>query len=191
MKIVSRAEWKANPARSTTRLRPERVNKFVLHHTTGTYAGRSTVRSIQRFHQGTRKWADIGYNFLVSPRGTVYEGRGWGFQGAHARGHNSESVGVAYIGDGSRKVPEAAKLSILALFEEAEERFGPLTRLAHRDVGSTACPGDGLYEWWQDAAERASDAPSEEKPKRRESPIPDLRDGWRRHLKRMRDRRPR
>jgi hypothetical protein len=149
MNIVSRAEWGAKPARSHTALRADRVTMFVLHHTTGTYASHATVRSIQAFHQGPeRKWADVGYNFLIAPTGEIFEGRGWGYAGAHARGHNSASIGVAYIGDGRKSVPEAAKRSVLLLAAEADRRFGKLKRVGHRDVGATACPGDVLYQWW-------------------------------------------
>jgi hypothetical protein len=150
MRIVPRAEWGAAPARSQTVLQPSRVVAFVLHHTTGSYRDASTVRAIQAFHQGPeRGWADIGYNFLVAPDGTVFEGRGWGYTGAHARGHNSTTLGVAFIGDGRQPVPEAAKRSILLLAQEADRRFGRLNRLGHRDVGATACPGDVLFGWWK------------------------------------------
>ena len=156
MRIVSRAEWGAAPARSTTPLSPAMVNLFVLHHTTGSFRGARTVRSIQQFHQGPdRKWADIGYNFLVAPDGVIYEGRGWGFRGAHARGHNHESVGVAFIGDGSRPMPVPAQQAVLWLLSEAEGRFGELRTVGHRDVGRTACPGDAVYAWWASDALRA------------------------------------
>ena len=149
MEFVSRREWGAAAARGSTVLQPARVTMLVLHHTTGTYAGHQTVRSIQAFHQGPeRGWADIGYNWLVAPDGTVFEGRGWGMQGAHARGHNASSIGVAYIGDGRLPVSDAAKFAILRLAEEADRRFGSLRRVGHRDVGSTVCPGDELYGWW-------------------------------------------
>ena len=156
MRIVSRAEWGAAPARSTTPLSPAMVNLFVLHHTTGSFRGARTVRSIQQFHQGPeRKWADIGYNFLVAPDGVIYEGRGWGFRGAHARGHNHESVGVAFMGDGSRPMPIPAQQSVLWLLSEAEGRFGDLRTVGHRDVGRTSCPGDAIYAWWASDALRA------------------------------------
>jgi hypothetical protein len=149
MRIVSRAEWGAAPARSRTRLNADRVEMIVLHHTTGEYRDASTVRAIQAFHQGPqRKWADVGYNFLVAPDGTVFEGRGWDWVGAHARGENSVSIGIAYIGDGRKPVPDAAKRAILLLSAEADSRFGKLRRVGHRDVGSTVCPGDELYGWW-------------------------------------------
>jgi len=150
VRIVSRAEWGARAAKSQTVLQPSRVVAFVLHHTTGSYRDASTVRAIQAFHQGPeRGWADIGYNFLVAPDGTVFEGRGWGYTGAHARGHNSTTLGVAFIGDGRQPVPDAAKRSILLLAQEADRRFGRLNRLGHRDVGATACPGDVLFGWWK------------------------------------------
>ena len=198
MRVISRAEWGAAPARSTTPLRPERVNLFVLHHTTGSYRGPKSVRQIQAFHQGPeRKWSDIGYNFLVAPDGAVYEGRGWGFSGAHARGKNSESVGVAFIGDGSKPMPGPAQASVLELLREAESRFGTLRIVGHRDVGSTTCPGDAIYAWWSSDAPRAFFAPSRgvvaeetvvsaEGISERPRAIPDIRDGWRRQLERMR-----
>ena len=196
MRIVSRAEWGAVAARSTTPLRPERVNLFVLHHTTGSYRGQRSVQQIQAFHQGPeRKWADVGYNFLVAPDGTVYEGRGWGFAGAHARGKNSESIGVAFIGDGSKEMPAAAKSAVLELLRQAEERFGPLRTVGHRDVGTTACPGDAIYAWWSSDARSAVKLPpkvttpgkaevSAERTTARRSPVPDLRAGWRGFIER-------
>ena len=153
MRIVTRAQWGAAPARSSTPLQPDRVTMLVLHHTTGRFAGPETIRSIQAFHQGpTRGWADLGYNFLIAPDGTIFEGRGWGLVGAHARGHNSASIGLAYVGDGRLEVPVEAQRAIVWLAGEADRRFGSLRRVGHRDVGSTVCPGDALHSWWMSGA---------------------------------------
>ena len=190
MNIVGRAEWDAKPAVGVTNLVPSRVALCVLHHTTGTYSGSGqTVRNIQAFHMGpTRKWADIAYSFLVAPTGEIYEGRGWGKQGAHTKGYNSSSVGIAFIGDGRLPVPAPALASIAWLGSEADRRFGTLRRVGHRDVGSTVCPGDALHGWWMGGAALLAvtvpDAPAPVPAPR--SPVPDLRDGWRRHLARIR-----
>lgn len=153
MNVVSREQWGAKPATGSTRLNPNRVTMFVLHHTTGTYAGPVTVRNIQSFHQGkARKWADVAYNFLVAPDGIIFEGRGWTTTGAHARGQNSTSIGVAYIGDGRLPVSAAAKTSIKWLADEADRKFGRLKRVGHTDVGSTVCPGSVLHSWWMSGA---------------------------------------
>ena len=206
MNIIGRAEWGAKPAVGVTNLVPSRVMLCVLHHTTGTYAGPQTVRNIQAFHQGpTRKWADIAYSFLVAPDGTIFEGRGWGKQGAHTKGYNSSSVGIAFIGDGRLPVPAPALASIAWLGSEADRRFGTLRRVGHRDVGSTVCPGDALHGWWMGGAAlpavtvpdalSAVEVPSRgvvaergevfaQRISERPSPIPDLRDGWLRHMAR-------
>ena len=54
---------------------------------------------------------DIGYNFLVGQDGNVYEGRGWDLRGAHVRGYNSVSIGIAFIGNFSYRKPNRAAIS--------------------------------------------------------------------------------
>lgn len=193
MEYFTRSEWGAKPPKSRRAMSPKQVSHFFLHHAAATYpSGKKAMQAIQRFHQDSRGWADYAYNWGVDEEGNIWEGRGWGAQGGHTRGWNTKSVAVCYMGDGSRPVSKAALKAIMTVANEADRHFGrPLVRQAHRDVGSTACPGNWLYDWWQDASQRPSDAPSEEKTPVKRSPIPDLRAGWRAHLKRLRDRRPR
>jgi len=71
-------------------------------------------------------WWDIGYNFLVGEDGNVYEGRGWNNMGAHVRGHNRNSIGIAIIGNfGSRKPNYAALYAATQLI-----RCGVLTQVS-------------------------------------------------------------
>lgn len=44
-------------------------------------------------------WSDIEYNFLVGEDGAVYEGRGWNNVGAHTNGYDSQSIGMAVMGN--------------------------------------------------------------------------------------------
>jgi hypothetical protein len=131
------------------------VTRLFLHHTTGWNPDtESWLRGIQSFHLKDRGWSDIAYSWLVSADGDIWEGRGWDVQGAHTRGHNSRSIGVAYLGDGGRSVPPEAIGGIVEVMEEADRRFGrKLIREGHRDVGATACPGDILYAWLRTGAE--------------------------------------
>ena len=50
-------------------------------------------------------WDDIGYNFLVGGDGRVYVGRGWTRLGAHNRGYNSQSIGIAFLGTFNTETP--------------------------------------------------------------------------------------
>ena len=93
-----------------------------VHHTAGTndYSpaqAAAIMRGIQIYHVKSNGWNDIGYNFLVDRYGTVYEGRYGGIDrnvvGAHARGFNTGSVGVAVIGTfADAAIPAAAEASL-------------------------------------------------------------------------------
>jgi hypothetical protein len=162
MERFSRKDWGAAPAKSTVRLKPEKVTHLFLHHTTGANLDvPAWMRGIQSFHQGQRGWSDIAYNWLVSPDGDVYEGRGWTVQGGHTAGWNSRSVAVAYLGNGDRTVPNDALSSIAAMMDEADRVFGrKLIRQGHRDVGKTECPGVVLYAWLRSETRPPAPAPS-------------------------------
>ncbi len=99
--------------------------KLTVHHTAGINDDpnpAATVRAIYRFHAIDRGWGDIGYQFLVDGRGTVYEGRqtdtstttppafdatGKVVQGAHVANHNSGNIGVSLLGTYSTRRPSA------------------------------------------------------------------------------------
>lgn len=136
---------------------PEPV--VVIHHTASPalLAGASleaevtAVRSIERFHVEERGWSAIGYNFVVTPNGHVFEGRGWERAGAHAgtRADNFRSIGVCYLADGNvTRLTDAALEAIHQLLDEGV-RDGHLDRnyrlTGHRDHKATDCPGALVY----------------------------------------------
>jgi len=46
-----------------------------------------------------RAWSDIGYHWIIRRDGRVEGGRSEDIPGAHAYGHNRNSIGVVWIGD--------------------------------------------------------------------------------------------
>lgn len=173
MTIVSREEWGAvapNPGCAQNR-DLHTVTLAVVHYSDtgpdvvigpedqpGEHPATQTVRAIQQFHMKTRGWCDIAYHWLIADDGTVFAGRPVGQVGAHALGHNSESVGYCLLTDGP--VSDAQKL---ALIERIHADRAPLgiayARIApHRDVTATACPGDEIASW-VNAGLPAPDAP--------------------------------
>ena len=174
--IVTRAAWGADE--SFRRLAPgctgqaeyaDSVRYAMVHHTatSNTYGpgdSAAIMRGIYYFHTQTKKWCDIGYNFLVDRFGQVFEGRAGGVNsaviGAHASGFNRQSTGVAVIGTFSTDaVPDAAvsglqrlldwKLALHRVDPMGQVRVGDLAVPAiagHRDVNATDCPGQRIQD---------------------------------------------
>ncbi|MFZ3472300.1 N-acetylmuramoyl-L-alanine amidase [Streptomyces sp. 4.24] len=121
-KMVSRVEWEADESLSNEGpiyIPGAKIKAAFVHHTvTQAYdcsQSAAIVRALHVFHvTGPEKWRDIGYNFLVDKCGTVFEGRKGGIdqpvQGAHTFGWNTESTGIAVIGDYQTAGASAAAL---------------------------------------------------------------------------------
>ncbi len=107
--IVSRVAWQADEKlrKGTPEIAPA-LRLAVVHHTAGsnTYTREqapAVVRGIMAYHVQANGWNDIGYNALVDRFGNLYEGRAGGLAraivGAQAEGINSQTTGIASIGD--------------------------------------------------------------------------------------------
>ncbi|MEI7031236.1 N-acetylmuramoyl-L-alanine amidase [Streptomyces pratensis] len=145
LQIVSRSSWGARPPRETVVVPASERTGFVVHYSAGPPS--QTVRQIQNYHMDSNGWADIGYNFLVDTGGRIYEGRGWGNEGAHTSGYNRSHVAVCFIGrDGD--ATEAARVAVRSLYEKAGSVLGrTLDSTYHSALGSTSCPGNDLRSW--------------------------------------------
>ncbi|MGE0193417.1 MAG: peptidoglycan recognition family protein [Planctomycetota bacterium] len=158
LEIVPRSAWGAEPLRDDHDPMAN-IRRLTLHHTDalddlGGMTQRDDaelMRVIQRFHQDTRGWADIGYHFVIGRDGKVYEGRSLAVQGAHAGGGNNvENLGISVMGNFEQDLPTDVQMETLKRFlvaAAARYRLAPDTLFGHRDFKPTACPGDALYAW--------------------------------------------
>jgi hypothetical protein len=173
--IRARTDWGCPDGENAPLWTPQHtvVTHAVVHHTAGANNVANwdaELRNIWSLHTYTNQWGDIGYNFLIDPTGTIYEGRagGEGIIGAHFSCRNSNTVGIALLGTFTSVPPtDAALASLERLLTELSRRDGidPMatrlhpssglnlpTILGHRDgnvPGATCtiteCPGDVLY----------------------------------------------
>ncbi|XP_061174341.1 peptidoglycan recognition protein 1-like [Saccostrea echinata] len=108
------------------------------------------VRSYQTFHIYTKGWSDIGYNFLIGEDGNVYEGRGWGKEGAHTKGLNKYSIGICFIGNFDRRLPNQKALRAAKDLIRRGVKEGKISTnfilMGHRDFRDTVSPGKCLYQ---------------------------------------------
>lgn len=159
--LVPRSAWTNEPV-GPNHVLMGKVNRITIHHTDehGGMDGKSdleVVRMIERYHRGPEKrWAAIGYHFLIGKDGKIYEGRPVKFQGAHC-GDNANNLGISIIGDCHHNLPNPRQMKALKAFlDDQRERFNvPTSRVyGHRDLKPTICPGDRLYGWVLDYSGR-------------------------------------
>ena len=185
--IFTRAQWGADESlrsRNAGCGTPDyaaTVKVAFVHHTDGTndYTAAQVpaiIRGIYAYHVLSNGWCDIGYNFLVDRFGQVWEGRYGGIDraviGAQAGGFNSQSTGVALMGEFSSVTPPAVMVNALdnllawKLSLSYADPTGstslvsaggpdtaypagqvvPLRVIAgHRDADQTSCPGQAAY----------------------------------------------
>lgn len=108
------------------------------------------VRNIQDYHVQTKRWFDIGYNFMIGRDGSVFVGRGWLYQGAHSRDYNRGSICIAFIGNFNNEIPSYESLIAAQRLIERGVELGRLDKncrvYGHCQVILTESPGIHLYE---------------------------------------------
>lgn len=126
-------------------------------------SGADRVAEIRRWHVGDNGWRDIGYNHIIDRDGTIYNGRdvdddGDSFEevGAHAKGHNSASVGVCLIGGHgsaatdafSDHFTEAQNKALRAYMLDAMDYYPTIKKVqGHNEISAKACPGFHVPTW--------------------------------------------
>ncbi len=133
------------------------LDKIVIHCSATPPTMDIGAKEIRSWHVNERKWRDIGYHFVVRRSGEVEIGRPIEMQGAHARGHNSTSVGVCWVGgtdsdmnpENNMTKPQEAELwctvqNLMLIYGIKKDQV-----VGHRDLPgvSKACPSFDVKEW--------------------------------------------
>lgn len=145
------------------------VTHLIVHHSAGANTSNNwpgVVAAIFDYHVNTNGWQDVGYNWLIDPKGVLYEGRGGGnnVRGAHMCGYNNNTMGVCLLGNFvSVAPPEPALQALTRLFAwkacdagidpvasgPINSHTGYMAHISGHQDGCapnyTECPGDLLY----------------------------------------------
>lgn len=124
-----------------------KVNKIVVHSSASPEGREDTVEDVTRWHLA-RGFKDIGYHYIIELDGIVFQGRPLSKQGAHVRGHNTDTIGICYIGgtDNTRQRnpkdtrTDAQKRSLRKLLSDLKQMFPNAEIVGHRDLAANACP---------------------------------------------------
>ena len=125
----------------------KRTIKELIVHCSATPEGKDYSIDIIRQWHLQRGFSDIGYHYVIYRDGSIHIGRDESIIGAHCTGHNTNSIGVCYIGgcasDG--KTPKDTrtteqKQSLVKLLKELKTKYPQASIHGHRDFSLKACP---------------------------------------------------
>ncbi len=148
--IVGRDKWGNHNPKYSAMENDISYSIAVIHHSGNRGSNKPT--EIESKHMVERGWDNVGYHYLITREGTIYEGTKLGFKGIHVGGANTGKIGVLIMGDYHHqfwdidddlsKTQLAAAITLLSTLKSRLE----ISELGgHRDYGKTDCPGDELY----------------------------------------------
>lgn len=123
-----------------------KINEIIVHCTATAEGKDFKAADIDRWHKA-KGWDGIGYHHVVDLDGKVEPGRPESKVGAHCLMHNTNSIGVVYVGgltvDGKiakdTRTPEQ-KAALVKLLTELKRKYPGAAIHGHRDFAAKACP---------------------------------------------------
>ena len=137
----------------TASLRARAITDRIVIHCSATSPVRDVGRAeIDQWHKA-RGWAGIGYHFVIRRDGALEHGREATKVGAHARGHNTRSIGVCLIGGvdeaghPSTNFTQAQWVTLERLLVALKLVWPAAKVIGHNEVSAKACPSFDVQAW--------------------------------------------
>lgn len=126
------------------------INEIIVHCTATKEGLNQTVEQIRKYHTAKppmgRGWSDIGYHYIIYLDGSIHEGRNINVAGAHCKYHNTNSIGIVYVGglDAKGRAKDTRtqkqKESLLTLIKNLKKFYPNAKIYGHRDFANKDCP---------------------------------------------------
>lgn len=133
-----------------------KIYKIIIHCTATPENRDVSKNDLYKWHVTERGWKDIGYHFFIDLEGCLHECRPIEQTGAHTKGHNFDSIGIAYAGGLDNDMQpkdtrnDQQKNSLEELLCYLKLLYPKTVIYGHRDFSSKACPSFDAreeYEW--------------------------------------------
>jgi len=124
------------------------VHSIIIHCSASKVDLKTNAKTIHKWHLD-RGFSGCGYHFVITGDGTIQYGRDTKNIGSHAKGHNTGTIGVCYIGgvDSKGKVivdsmNEAQSHSMKTIIRTLKKIYGSKTVIGHNELPyvNKACP---------------------------------------------------
>lgn len=150
--VIARSRWAKAPPDYSDMERMLPVKYVTIHHdalspflATDAATSEARLELIRSAHRNKR-WADIGYHYVIDRAGRVYEARPVTWQGAHVKDHNEGNIGVLCMGNFEVQSPSEQQLNALVNYVQTlRQKYKVNTKavLTHREWrgAQTLCPG--------------------------------------------------
>lgn len=111
------------------------TSRIIIHHSASDDVSADEIR-VWHLRRG---WSDIGYHYVIRENGNIEKGRDVHVVGSHAKGRNTDSIGICITGHDDFTMEQYASLA--RLIKSLRVTYGEdLPLESHHDK----CPGNGF-----------------------------------------------
>jgi len=122
------------------------INQIIIHCSATRPNQDIGVDTIRKWHVEGNGWSDIGYHEVIRRNGLIEAGRPHSKAGAHAKGHNKNSIGICLVGGVDKNnnaqfnFTRAQLMSLLGLVDGLKQKYPKAKVIGHNSVSSKECP---------------------------------------------------
>ena len=121
------------------------ITEIIIHCTATEAEQFVTIEQLDQWHKA-RGWKGCGYHCVIHQNGLISTGRPIAEIGAHCKGHNAHSIGIAYVGGLLNGKPADTRTfeqieSMVSLIEALTQLFPTIIAVrGHNEYANKACP---------------------------------------------------